>query len=222
MRSAAQPGLESREEFFGDFSGDAVDEPRAHLSDLAADLGIGRIGELSSGLCIGRKVDVREALAKPRGAAGAFESQRVALGRDDIGQQQFAGEAGFYRADDGQHAALIGSVESLLNSPQVGGLSGLIDSFEQQGLGGTIRSWIGTGANQSITPEQIQSVLGNEQVQALAQKLGFSPETLSSHLSQILPEVIDRLTPGGTVPEGGLVGGLLGLLKGAAPDAPAS
>jgi uncharacterized protein YidB (DUF937 family) len=115
----------------------------------------------------------------------------------------------------GQHAGLIEVIGGLVNNPQTGGLQGLISSFEQNGLGDVVASWVGTGQNLPISAEQLQSVLGNEQVQAIAQKLGFTPQEVSGHLAELLPQVIDKLTPGGTVPEGGELGGLLGMLKGA-------
>jgi uncharacterized protein YidB (DUF937 family) len=108
---------------------------------------------------------------------------------------------------------LMDVVGGLLNS-QPGGLSGLIASFEQNGLGGIIASWVGTGQNLPISAEQLQAVLGNQQVQAIAQQLGFSPQDVSTHLAQLLPQVVDKLTPGGTVPEGHAIGGLMGALKG--------
>lgn len=114
---------------------------------------------------------------------------------------------------DGQHAAMIDAIGGLLG--QHGGLSGLVDAFERQGLGGVIGSWVGTGQNQAITADQLQSVLGSEQVAAIAQQLGLSPGQLSAHLAELLPQVVDKLTPGGVVPEGGALGGLLGMLKGA-------
>jgi uncharacterized protein YidB (DUF937 family) len=104
-------------------------------------------------------------------------------------------------------------VGNLLNNQQ-GGLSGLISAFEQNGLGNVVASWVGTGQNLPISAEQLQSVLGNEQVQAIAQKLGFSTQDVSAHLANLLPQVVDKLTPGGTVPEGNAVGGLMGALKG--------
>ncbi|MES2938815.1 MAG: YidB family protein [Pseudomonadota bacterium] len=115
----------------------------------------------------------------------------------------------------GDHSSLVDAIGGLLGN-QPGGLSGLVSAFEQQGLGGVIGSWIGTGQNQSITAEQLQSVLGSEQVQAIAQKLGFSPDAVSGHLAQLLPQVIDRLTPDGAVPAPDALGGLLDMFKGAA------
>jgi len=90
-------------------------------------------------------------------------------------------------------------LEMIQNHP--GGISGLVQSFHSNGLGGLVNSWISTGENQSVSPAQIQQVLGSGPVQALAQKLGVSPEQASSTLSQLLPTVMDKLSPNGAVPD---------------------
>jgi uncharacterized protein YidB (DUF937 family) len=82
-----------------------------------------------------------------------------------------------------------------------GGVQGIISQLEQQGLGGTVRSWVGTGANQPITPDQIHQAFGSDTVKQLAAKIGISPEDLAAKLSQILPQTIDKLTPGGVAPK---------------------
>jgi uncharacterized protein YidB (DUF937 family) len=105
-------------------------------------------------------------------------------------------------AGNTQHAGLLEAVAGLINNPETGGLQGLVNAFEQKGLGGVVSSWIGTGQNLPISAEQLQSVLGNEQVQALAQKLGISPQDITSHLTQLLPQVVDKVTPSGSLPEG--------------------
>ena len=113
------------------------------------------------------------------------------------------------------HAGLLDAVSGLLNNPQVGGVSGLIEAFEKQGLGGVIASWVGSGQNLQISPEQIQAVLGDEHIQGIAQKLGLSTQDVASHLSQLLPSIIDKMTPNGQVPAQQDVGGLMGMFKGA-------
>jgi uncharacterized protein YidB (DUF937 family) len=80
-----------------------------------------------------------------------------------------------------------------------GGVQGIIGQLEQQGLGGTVRSWVGTGANQPITPDQIHQAFGSDTVKQLAAKVGLTPEELAAKLSAVLPQAIDKLTPGGTV-----------------------
>jgi uncharacterized protein YidB (DUF937 family) len=80
-----------------------------------------------------------------------------------------------------------------------GGVQGIIGQLEQQGLGGTVRSWVGTGANQPITPDQIHQAFGSDTVKQLAAKVGLTPEELAAKLSAVLPQAIDKLTPGGKV-----------------------
>ena len=82
-----------------------------------------------------------------------------------------------------------------------GGVQGIVAQLEQQGLGGTVRSWVGSGANQPITPDQIHQAFGSDMVKELAAKAGLSPDVLAAKLSQVLPQAIDHLTPGGAVPK---------------------
>ena len=92
----------------------------------------------------------------------------------------------------GSHPEAAGVLEMIQNHP--GGINGLVEAFHSNGLGGVVGSWIGSGENQSISPDQIQQVLGSGPVQALAAKLGVSPEQASSTISQLLPTVMDKLT----------------------------
>lgn len=80
-----------------------------------------------------------------------------------------------------------------------GGVGGLAEKFGQAGLGDVVGSWIGKGANAGISAEQIAAVLGSGPLGDFAQKLGVSPEQASETLAGLLPEAIDRLTPGGQV-----------------------
>jgi uncharacterized protein YidB (DUF937 family) len=100
----------------------------------------------------------------------------------------------------GIESGLLGHAMNLVNDPEIGGLQGLIDKFHSNGLGGIVSSWISREANQAISPDQIKQVLGDEKIGAIASKLGISPDEASAKLSQLLPSVIDRLTPGGSVP----------------------
>jgi len=80
-----------------------------------------------------------------------------------------------------------------------GGVQGIVAQLEQQGLGNTVRSWVGSGANQPITADQIHQAFGSDTVKQLAAKVGMTPEDLAAKLSSILPQAIDKLTPGGAV-----------------------
>ena len=104
----------------------------------------------------------------------------------------------------------------LANNSELGGLGGLAEKFNQAGLGDVIGSWIGKGENLPISAEQIASVLGSGTLGHMASQLGMDPAQAASQLSQLLPGLIDQLTPNGTLPEGGLghAGDLMGLLGG--------
>src|ERR1700722_177485 len=82
-----------------------------------------------------------------------------------------------------------------------GGIQGIVSQLEQEGLGGTKRSWVGTGAMHPSSADQIQQAFGSDTVKQLAAKVGMSPEDLAAKLSQILPQAIDKLTPGGVAPK---------------------
>lgn len=86
-----------------------------------------------------------------------------------------------------------------------GGLQGLISKFEGAGLGGVAQSWVGNGANQPVTPEQLHGVLGNDQVQAMSSQSGMAPHDLLSQLSKHLPNVVNGMTPNGRLPDEGSV-----------------
>lgn len=104
----------------------------------------------------------------------------------------------------------------LANNSELGGLSGLTDKFNQAGLGHVISSWIGHGENLPISADQIASVLGNGTLENIASQLGLDPSQASNQLSNLLPGLIDKLTPHGAAPAGGLgnAGDLVGMLGG--------
>jgi len=97
----------------------------------------------------------------------------------------------------GGAAQLIGVLGGLL--AQSGGLQGLANKFAQSGQGNAFQSWVGMGENQPISSNQIQNVLGSEQVNALAAKMGIDPAQASNFLAEYLPKIVDKLTPEGKV-----------------------
>ncbi len=103
-------------------------------------------------------------------------------------------------ANEGGSGLRQGVLELLTNRGS-GGLGGLIGAFEGAGLGSVIRSWIGTGANQPISPDRLQGALGEERVQQLSASTGMPAEQLLPLLAQYLPTIVDRLTPGGHIPQ---------------------
>src|SRR5829696_3521390 len=87
-----------------------------------------------------------------------------------------------------------------------GGLGSLIERFNQSGHGDVIGSWIGTGENRRIAPDQLQGALGDDTVEALSRETGMPRDELLSELSDTLPEVVDRVTRDGRLPEEGEMG----------------
>ena len=106
-------------------------------------------------------------------------------------------------------------MQMLSNNSQMGGLAGLAQAFQDKGLGEQVASWIGTGKNLPISPEQIRSVLGSGQLGQIASQLGMDEHQAAGGLADLLPQVIDKLTPNGQMPQGeDLLAQGLSLLKG--------
>ena len=102
----------------------------------------------------------------------------------------------------GGNNTILGAITQIINDPKIGGISGLVQAFENGGLSDIVKSWVSTGQNLPISADQIQAVLGNEQIQSIAGKLGINAEEIPGKLAEYLPQVIDKLTPNGTVPSG--------------------
>ena len=86
-----------------------------------------------------------------------------------------------------------------------GGVGGLMAQFEQAGLGHVAQSWVGNGPNQAVSPQQLQGVLGQDQVQNMAGQAGMAPNDFLSQLSQHLPNAVHGMTPDGQLPDQGAI-----------------
>lgn len=123
-------------------------------------------------------------------------------------------------AGAGSLGALLPVVIGMLaNSGQgsgQGGLGGLMEKFNQAGLGDVLGSWIGSGQNTPIGADQLGQVLGRDTMDDLAGRLGISQGEAAGQLAQVLPGLIDKLTPHGQAPAGGFgnAGELMGMLGG--------
>lgn len=109
-----------------------------------------------------------------------------------------------------------GGMGGLGGMGSTGGLAGLVQQFQRGGLGDVAASWVSTGPNQPVSGEQLQGVFGNDMVAQIAQQLGLSQGDTLGQLSQMLPTVVDKLTPNGELPTGtpdmGQLGDLMGSL----------
>ncbi|HEX5015853.1 MAG TPA: YidB family protein [Candidatus Limnocylindrales bacterium] len=145
-----------------------------------------------------------------------------ALGR--LGDAGPAGQGGAATAQS--PAATIAGLSSAIGAE--GGIDPILDKLRAAGYGEQVDSWIGTGGNQTIPPQQLGAALGDEQVQALSANSGISIQSLLPLLAAFLPTIVNMLTPKGETPAGGvneaaknsgpdigdLIGGVLGGLGG--------
>jgi uncharacterized protein YidB (DUF937 family) len=118
----------------------------------------------------------------------------------------------------GGNAALLQIVASMLsNNGSMGGLGGLLQQFQQAGMGREMNSWISTGQNLPISLEQLTQVFGQGQMQQMAQRAGMDVNQFGGQLGELLPQMVDRLTPSGQMPQGGFedaLGALSKMMKG--------
>ena len=132
-----------------------------------------------------------------------------------LGGAQGGVQGGASAGAGGGNAALLQAVLGMLgNDAPGGGLGGLVQSFERGGLGHVIGSWISSGQNHPISADRLGQVLGPEILNALTRQTGGQSSDVLGQLTQLLPQVIDRLTPHGQVPANGLgnTSDLLGML----------
>lgn len=124
-------------------------------------------------------------------------------------------------AAGGGQGALLNAVIGMLSQSGgaaggLGGLGGLVSAFTKGGMGDAVNSWVGPGQNMPVSADQVTSALGNDTIGNLAQQLGMGHGDVAGQLSQMLPGLIDKLTPGGQIPHGdvGGMGDLASMLGG--------
>ncbi len=106
----------------------------------------------------------------------------------------------------GQQGTQAPGMGSMMGGGQMaGGLGGLVSSFQQAGLGHIAQSWVGNGPNQPVSPQQLQNVFGEQQVQNMASQSGMAPGDFLSQLSQHLPNAVHGMTPNGQLPDEGTI-----------------
>lgn len=127
--------------------------------------------------------------------------------------QEILGQLGDSKGGNSQQQALIGMAMKLLSNESGGGLGGLLKQFESRGLGEQVSSWVGLSENKPLSGGQVTEVLGSDQVQRIAKQAGVEPDHVSKLLAQLLPKMIDKLTPEGKFPEGDALQQGLGALS---------
>jgi uncharacterized protein YidB (DUF937 family) len=111
------------------------------------------------------------------------------------------GQLGGLFGGGAQQKNVVNSVLEMLNKPGAGGLADIVKGFESSGLSQLVQSWISTGKNLPASAQQIEQGLGLEKITGLAQSLGLTPDVVKAKLAEILPQVIDKLTPDGVIPK---------------------
>jgi uncharacterized protein YidB (DUF937 family)/outer membrane protein OmpA-like peptidoglycan-associated protein len=96
---------------------------------------------------------------------------------------------------------LLSALLALMTDQNRGGFAGFLDRFSQAGLGDTVSSWIGSGASAELSDEQVETALGNDTITELANQADVNASSAKSALAYMIPNVVDKLTPDGVVPE---------------------
>jgi uncharacterized protein YidB (DUF937 family) len=133
------------------------------------------------------------ALGGNQGGAGGMLGNMVGAALGGGGAQRGGMSGG------GLLAALLPVAMQMMQKS--GGLNGMLQKFGQAGLQGSADSWVGTGANQSLTPDQLTKVLGQDELTQVASKLGVPQGQVAGGLAEIFPELINQMTPKGNVPD---------------------
>jgi uncharacterized protein YidB (DUF937 family) len=126
--------------------------------------------------------------------------------------QNLGGQGG---ATPEQHTGIANALLEHVGS-HPGGLSGLLQGFHNAGLGEQTNSWVSTGQNQQVSPDQVEQGLGSGPLNQIASRAGVSPTVAKIALAAVLPMIVDHLTPGGNVPHQSALAGMIGRLMGRA------
>jgi uncharacterized protein YidB (DUF937 family) len=90
-------------------------------------------------------------------------------------------------------------ISVVLAKTNMGNLQGLVDKLQQGGLGEQVKTWLGSGANMQITPQQIQAALGSDQVKQIAEHFGVPVDDALKLLAEHLLAAVDQASPNGTI-----------------------
>ena len=96
---------------------------------------------------------------------------------------------------------LMGSLIPIIGGMLAGGgLNNILSGFQSKGLSSQADSWVGTGPNEPVTAGQVSQVIGDEQIAQIAERLGVSHEEAAQAIAEVLPQVVDRVSPDGQLP----------------------
>lgn len=130
------------------------------------------------------------------GAGGGSGGLEDILGQL-TGSKTGGGSGATAGAGGGVLAMLVPLIAGFLKN---GGLNKVLSGFQQQGLSSQAASWVGTGANEPVSASQVEQVVGPEEIDAIAQQLGLSHEQAADAVAEVLPRVVDQVSPQGELP----------------------
>ncbi len=113
---------------------------------------------------------------------------------------------------DGKNSKLV-TVALQFIMGKMGGMGGLISTFQKNGMGDVISSWISQGPNKDVTPDDLEKGFGRDNIFEIAKEADMPKETVTTKLSEILPNLVDKMSPNGEVPDGNLLEKGLHILK---------
>jgi uncharacterized protein YidB (DUF937 family) len=153
-----------------------------------------------------RDVDARVDAAGSTGSGMDMSKVMIALLPVVLGMltrgQQRGSSAGFGQAGAGGGLGdILGQVLGGAGRGSGGGLGDLLEHFQRAGFGSQAQSWVRSGRNEPISPEAVEQVFGRGGLAEIARRAGISEWDASRGLSQLMPEVVDRVTPNGDVPD---------------------
>lgn len=98
------------------------------------------------------------------------------------------------------HAKVASALLQHLNS-QPGALTNTIEGFHRAGLGQQANSWVSNGANQPVSPDEVQQGMGTGLINSIASRAGVSPSITKTALAMVLPAIVNHLSPQGQIPD---------------------
>ena len=184
---------------FGDVLGSVISSVLSNQQGSQSGLG-GMLGGALGSIMNGGRQNSEGGLGGLGSMLGGHNQQNQSMSQDILGGMfgSMGGLAGS-GGNAGLLAALLPMAFQLIQSQ--GGLSGLAAKFQNAGMGDQLNSWVGTGANQAIHGEDVAQVMGSATIAQLAQQLGLPQEEVSSGLAEVLPEIVNQMTPQGNVPD---------------------
>ena len=135
------------------------------------------------------------------GGAGQGGNRPADLG--GLGMDQGQGQSGSGMGNKGGALMLLLLPLAMQWVQRNGGIGGVLERFRNQGYSQQAASWVSTGENEELQPQAVNELMGTEELSRMSQQLGVSQEEVSSSMAQILPEIVNQLTPQGGVPDDG-------------------